>query len=239
MSTPSDPQSPDSPTGPRQPTTQEIPVVTPAPTGATSVQQLPPPSAPAHAVAHAAPPASAEPQPIAPPEPNRPAQATGPVDFVPGLPGLGTPPPPPPAADGSWPQTLENDAAPTPKKVRAPLDRRLLAAAGLVVLSLVLLQLGLSLEFGAESFWSAVPLWSAFATVCVALGLAAVAELIPGARRPGRSGWTIAAAGLVGLAVFWLLVVLPNADSDRGFLHTAALGALGGALWLTAGRRPA
>ncbi|MCA0147002.1 hypothetical protein [Blastococcus sp. LR1] len=247
MSTPSDPQSPDSPPGPRQPSTQEIPVVTPQPAGATSVQQLPPPSAPAHAAAHAAPPVPAEPQPIAPPEPtappepNQPPQATGPVDFVPGLPELGTPPPPPPAAEGSWPQTLESDAATaaTPKKVRAPLDRTQLAAAGLVVLSLVLLQLGLSLEFGTERFWSAVPLWSAFATLCVVLGLAAVAELIPGARRLGSSGWTIAAAGLVGLAIFWVLVVLPNADSDRGFLHTAALGALGVALWLTAGRRPA
>ncbi|WP_157944157.1 hypothetical protein [Blastococcus atacamensis] len=45
MSTPSDQQSPDPGPGPRQPSTQEIPVVTPA-AGATSVQQLPPPSAP-------------------------------------------------------------------------------------------------------------------------------------------------------------------------------------------------
>jgi hypothetical protein len=44
--------------------------------------------------------------------------------------------------------------------------------------------------------------------------------------------WRIAAAGLVGLAVFWLLVVLPVVASDRGFLLTAALGALGAALWV-------
>jgi hypothetical protein len=37
---------------------------------------------------------------------------------------------------------------------------------------------------------------------------------------------------LVGLAVFWLLVVLPVVASDRGFLLTAALGALGAALWV-------
>ncbi|TFV45414.1 hypothetical protein [Blastococcus sp. TF02A-35] len=232
MSTPSDPQSPAPATGPRQPTTQEIPVVTPPATGATSVQQLPPPSAPVPPAAPAAP----GPQ-VAP----APQQATGPVDFVPGLPGLGTPPPPPAQPTPSWPQTLENEAAPAaaPAKARVPRDRTLLAAAGLVVLSMVALQVGLAREFGTESFWSAVPLWSAFATACVVLGLAAVAELLPGARRLARSGWTVAAAGLVGLAAFWVLVVLPNADTDRGFLHTAALAALGGAVWLTAGRRPA
>ena len=49
-----------------------------------------------------------------------------------------------------------------------------------------------------------------------------------------RSGpaWRIAAGGLVGLAVFWLLVVLPVVASDRGFVLTAALAALGGALWI-------
>ena len=201
-------------------------MVTPAAAGATSVQQLPPPSSP--------PPAPTAPQ--AAPAPETPShRETGPVGFVPGLPGAGTPPPPPPGA--SWPHTLESD--PAAEAARTPRDRSALAAGGLVLVSLVLLQLGLSLEFGTESFWSAVPLWSAFATVCVVLGLAAVAELVPGGRRLGGSGWAIAAAGLAGLAVFWVLVVLPNADSDRGFLLTAALGALGAALWLQAGRRSA
>ncbi|NEK84843.1 hypothetical protein GCU60_03550 [Blastococcus saxobsidens] len=236
MSTPSDPQSPDTPAGAAAPSsTQEIPVVTPAATGATSVQQLPPPSSPAPSPAPAAMPAS-------PPTPPAPApevpshHETGPVGFVPGLPGAGTPPPPPPGA--SWPQTLEEPTE-TPAAERPPRDKAALMAGGLVLLSLVLLQLGLSLEFGTVSAWSAIPLWSAFATVCVLLGLAAVAELIPGGRRLGGSGWSIAAGGLVGLAVFWVLVVLPGADSDRGFLLTAAVGALGAALWLRAGRRSA
>ena len=37
---------------------------------------------------------------------------------------------------------------------------------------------------------------------------------------------------MLALAVFWLLVVLPIVASDPGFLVTAALLALGGALWL-------
>jgi hypothetical protein len=41
---------------------------------------------------------------------------------------------------------------------------------------------------------------------------------------------------MVGLAVFWLLLVLPGADNDRGFLLTAALACLGAALWIGAKR---
>ncbi|WP_324275211.1 hypothetical protein [Blastococcus brunescens] len=54
-----------------------------------------------------------------------------------------------------------------------------------------------------------------------------------------RSGtaWKVAAAGLVGLAAFWLLVVLPVVATDRGFVLTAALAALGGALWVGPARK--
>ncbi|MGY2001576.1 hypothetical protein [Blastococcus sp. SYSU DS1024] len=220
MSTPSEPQSPTPGTGPAQSSTQEIPVVTPASGTPTTVQQLPPPSAPVH------PPAAPGGPPTTPTAtPAGEAQPTGPVDFVPGLPGAGASPPPPAAADAAT------------ERSRAPRDRAALIGAGLVVLSLVLLQLALSLRFGTESAWSTIPLWSAFATVCVVLGLAAFARLLPvGRRLDHRTGWRVAAGGLGGLAVFWVLVVLPDAGTDRGFLHTAALGALGGAVWLAAGR---
>ena len=49
--------------------------------------------------------------------------------------------------------------------------------------------------------------------------------------------WRIGVAGLVGLAVFWLLVVLSVVATYRGFLLTAALGALGAALWVGPGRK--
>lgn len=262
MSTPSEPQPPAAPEGSRSPSTQEIPVI--APTGATAVgKQLPP-----DAVAPA-------PAPLAAPQP------TGPVDFVPGLPGLGTPPVPPPApaaqpptaivppapaaqpprgivppgpapaeppavgeqpAASSWPDTLEADNAATkPRRklrtARGPQNRPALAALGLSALAVVLLVTGLSLDFGSESFWAGVPLWSAFALLCALLGLIAFAASSSAADRlgPGRT-WRVAAAGLVGLSVFWLLVVLPRVDTDRGFVLTAALVCLGGALWI--GSRP-
>jgi hypothetical protein len=229
VSSPTHPQSPGDPAGPAQPSTAEIPVVQAA--AAPVTKQLPPhPGATAFG-AHPAPAVEA-PQP------------TGPVDFVPGLPGLGTPPPPPPPAQPvppapvpTWPETLENEGAEKERAgtrgVRLPQDRSALVAVGLAALSLVLLQLGLALDFGTQSLWDVVPLWSAFATAAVLVGLVArlVASSPRGRARAGQA-WRVGAAALGGLAVFWLLVVLPGADSDRGFLLTAALGALGAALWV-------
>jgi hypothetical protein len=106
------------------------------------------------------------------------------------------------------------------------------------VLALVLLELGLARGFGARSYWSAVPLWSAFATLCAALGVVALAAASPSrSRLRSIAVWRIGVAGVVGLAVFWLLVVLPVVATDRGFLLTAALGALGAARWVGPGRK--
>ena len=255
-----------------QPTTREIPVIPAG--GATPSAPSAPPSAPGAArSAPGAPalpphPGALQPAPVAPPEQpaappgwapgfNEPNE-TGPVNFVPGLPGVGTSGPPLPAAEpeptgataaavgaGSrtWPDTLEADAS-AAKAPRAPQDRTALLGIGLAVLALLLLELGLGLSFGDRSFWSLVPLWSAFATVAALLALVGFAPATLGrrggpgnaARGAGATGsglpWRIAAGGLVGLAVFWLLVVLPHADTNRGFVLTAALGALGAGLWM-------
>jgi hypothetical protein len=245
----SDPQPPAEPSGATPPSTNEIPVLKP---GATATQQLPPhPNATNHAPI----------QPVDAPVP------TGPVDFVPGLPGLGTPPPPPPvpqppalqlpatapgptasdptasggahaapvdAEGSSWPESLESGTTSGGRRrklgARHLGDRAAVAGLALVVLAVVLLQLGLTRDPGGGSYWSAVPLWSAFATVCALLGFAAFYPA--GDRQRSAVAWRVAAGGLVGVAVFWLLVVLPVVDTDRGFLLTAALAALGGALWI-------
>ena len=263
MSTSSDHQPPERV---RQPSTQEIPVVPPAAARPmTGGHHLPPPGAP---------------QTAGTPVPA--AQPTGPVDFVPGLPGAGTPPPQaaagppappppivpapvnlppgaapaqsapataagraapptspvtaPPAENPGWPHSLDADPPVTAKRRRVgttTADRLALAALGLAAISLGLLQVGLLLRFGTESFWSTVTLWSAFATFASVLALIAFAAFYPAGNRL-RSGamWRIAAAGLVGLSVFWVLVVLPIVASDRGFVLTAALGCLGAALWI-------
>jgi hypothetical protein len=149
-----------------------------------------------------------------------------------------------PAAERVWPDTLESDLLESGdsgrrtkvRRVGAPRDRAAVAGLGLAVVALVLLELGLGLRFGTQSYWSAVPLWSAFATLCAALGVVAFAA---SAARREQAGllWRVGAGGLVGLAVFWVLVVLSVVATDRGFLLTAALGALGAALWVGPGRK--
>lgn len=174
------------------------------PAAVANTQHLPPPP-----TAAAASSGDGEPDPM---------RTTGPVDFVPEPPGA----------------TASTEKVPFGGSRRVVGARsRGLVPVGFAVLALVCLELGLSLAFGSRSFWSAVPLWSAFATVVAVGGTVAVA----GHSLGGRAGaWRIAAGALAGLAVFWLLVVLPVADTDRGFLLTAALGLLGAAVWLTAGR---
>ncbi|MGY1704302.1 hypothetical protein ACI79C_06995 [Geodermatophilus sp. SYSU D00697] len=172
-----------------------------------------------------------------------PVQATGPVDFVPGLPGT----PPPTAA----PKPRQSDQARTRREPRTgrgprggravsmtPRQRASLMGAGVAGLSLVLLEVGLLLPVDTGALWSAVPLWSAFATLAGVLGLLPFAgRVLPSVRRRPEGAWRVAAAGLTGLAVFWVLVVLPAVDSNRGFVLTAALATLGAALWIAPVRR--
>jgi hypothetical protein len=186
-------------------------------------QPVPPPVAPPAATHAATPPAPAWPDTLTdePSPPTRPAtvyegvQPTGPVDFVPGLPGAGTPPPPAPARK---------------KRATAALDRTALAAVGLAALAVVLLQLGL-VDDDAD-LWRDVTLWSVFATAATVLGLLALAVRAATGRPSARVTTRIVVGAVLALAVFWLLVVLPIVASDPGFLVTAALLALGGALWL-------
>ena len=251
MSSVSDPNLSEEGRGSAQPTTREIPVV---PAGAAVPAATAPPPLPPHPGALAPAPVSPIDQPVVAQgqvsgfdEPHE----TGPVDFVPGLPGAGPPPPPAtaqepagataaaPGPDGrTWPDTLETDAPKKASRVRAPQNGAALLGVGLAVLGLLLLELGLGLRFGDRALWSLVPLWSAFATVAALLTLVGFAPATLGrTTAPGGAAagaglrWRIAAGGLVGLAVFWLLVVLPHADTNRGFVLTAALGAFGAALW--------
>jgi len=188
-------------------------------------------------------------QPVHPADAVSPTQVTGPVDFVPGL-GADGPPvttgssatsvgPPPPSPG---PSTSPGGPPSTPR--RSPLAAVLqagrggtaLLAAGLGLLALVLLEVGLALHFDTRSLWDVVPTWSAFATVATLLVLVPSVARLAGRALPGQAGWRVAAAGAAALAVFWVLVVLPVAASDRGFWLTAALGAAGAAAWLTPGR---
>jgi hypothetical protein len=144
----------------------------------------------------------------------------------------------------SVPATAEASAAPAspgfvvdltdgPRGTRAHRIGGPAAALLLGALSAVVLEIGLLVPGGTPALWARVPLWSAFATVAGAAALAGVAARLAGRHRAGAL--RAAAAGLGGLAVFWLLVVLPTAATDRGFLLTAGLAGMAAAV-RTAGR---
>ncbi|MBB3677300.1 hypothetical protein FHX36_003035 [Modestobacter versicolor] len=172
-------------------------------------------------------------------------QVTGPVDFVPGFTpeaahgsSAASPPPSPgPSTSVGMPAT------PPPGQRRSPLAAlqgagrhgSALLPLGLGVLALVLLQVGLALDFGNQSLWEVVPTWSAFATLGALLVLVPAVAALTG-RLPARTAWRAGAVGLAALAAAWVLVALPLAASDRGFWLTAAVAAAGAALWLAPGR---
>ena len=159
-------------------------------------------------------------------------QSTGPLDGFFG--------PPPQAAPAAATAVVPEMPA-KQRRVRAPRtprERAVLLTTGLGVLALVLLELGLALRLGGQVIWSDLPLWSAFATLAALVGIAGLAAgLLPGRRVGPAVAEKLALGGLAGLAVFWVLIALPRVDSDRGFLLTAALGALGAAVWLSPSRR--
>lgn len=203
---------PPAPRSPAEPGTQES---APAPAGATATHQLP----------------RVEDGGV---------QPTGPVGSLPDLPGTGAPPPPAGAAEHPRRTTERPRRARTPRTARPPRpaeERATRLGTGLAVLSLLLLQVGLVVGFGEVPLWSTVTLWSVFATLATLLGaLPFAGRFLPATRMGPDAAWKVAAGGLTGTAVFWVLVVLPRVDSDRGFVLTAALAALGAALWVAPGR---
>jgi hypothetical protein len=116
------------------------------------------------------------------------------------------------------------------------LDRKVLAGLGVGGLALAVLELGLTMDPGDRSLWSAVPSWSAFATAAAVAALFPLLLSLAPQRVPARTAWRVGAAGAAGLGAFWVLIALPLVASDRGFLLTAALALAAGAVWLAPGR---
>jgi hypothetical protein len=211
---------PPAPRSPAEPGAQEI---APAPVGATATHQLP----------------RVEDGGV---------QPTGPVGGPPGPPGSAVPPltgtTERPRVRRRTAERPRRDRTPRaqrpqrpPRSPRPPEGRAARLGTGLAALSLLLLQLGLLVGFGEAPLWSAVTLWSVFATLAALLGVLPYAGgFLPAARLGPDAAWRVAAGGLTGVAVFWVLVVLPRVDSDRGFVLTAALAALGAALWVAPSR---
>jgi hypothetical protein len=245
------------------PTTAVLPAVGPnqAPQQVTGPATVPPQAPPPEQPWPQPGPAAADPAPADPPH------STGPLDIVPGFSSPATPPVPPSAGSTAVPVASSpvhdeaDDGAGTAgpgTRARAAgkafgarlggglrsghhagrgLDRTVLSGLGLGLAGLALLEFGLTLDPGNRSLWSAVPSWSAFATVAAVAALVPLVLALLPQRLPERTAWRVGAAGAAGVAAFWVLIVLPLVASDRGFLLTAAAALTAGAVWLAPGRR--
>lgn len=101
-------------------------------------------------------------------------------------------------------------------------------------LSLLAIVLALSIPENKRLGWSELQVWAGFAVVCSALLFA------PAAREtfnwtPERA-WKVAAGGCAGLALFWILFVLPDIGRNTSFAATVALVAAALAVWLAPGQ---
>lgn len=108
---------------------------------------------------------------------------------------------------------------------------RLFAQVACVVLLLV----GLTFDNGGTNGWGDYTAWALFAVVCAVLQLAPIVGKSLGLT--DENSWFLAAVGTAGLALYWVIIVLPGASSNTGFAQTLAVGFAVIGLWLSPGRR--
>ena len=118
---------------------------------------------------------------------------------------------------------------------RDPAHGRVIAAGGLALLAAGTALAGLFVPYDGATFWTSAPFWSGFAAFCALLQLAPLARPVFG--WPATRAWSIGAAGVAGLLLFWILNVLPVVSSNSAFVVTAAVMAAAGGAWLAPGRR--
>jgi hypothetical protein len=119
---------------------------------------------------------------------------------------------------------------------RAAVHGRVLAARMLALIGGVTALAGLFVPYDGATFWSTAQFWTGFAAVCALVQLAPLARPVFG--WPARRAWSIGAAGVTGLLLFWVLIVLPVVSSNSSFVVTAAVGAAAGGAWLGRRRPP-
>jgi hypothetical protein len=117
---------------------------------------------------------------------------------------------------------------------RAAVHGRVLASRLLALLAGVTAATGLFVPYDGATFWVTAQFWTGFAAFCALVQLAPLAR--PAFGWPARRAWSIGAAGVAGLLLFWVLIVLPVVSANSSFVVTAAVGAAAAGAWL--GRRP-
>ena len=149
-------------------------------------------------------------------------------DVTRSMPPVAPEPPTPPSPPS--PPAERTPAAETPAA-----EHGLPLWSALEVVALVALLLGLFVPEHDTQLWDGSEAWSVFAIVC------AVAQLVPLLRRSTKldetQAWHVAAVGAAGLALYWLLLVLPVIGRNTSFAVTLATAAAAGGVWLAPERR--
>jgi hypothetical protein len=118
---------------------------------------------------------------------------------------------------------------------REPAHGRVVVASALALLGAATALIGLFVPYDGATFWASAQLWSGFAAFCALVQLAPLARPVFG--WSARRAWSVGAAGVAGLLLFWVLIVLPVVSSNSSFVVTAAVAATAGGSWLAPGRR--
>jgi hypothetical protein len=118
---------------------------------------------------------------------------------------------------------------------RGPANGRVVAACALALLGAATALIGLFVPYNGATFWASAQFWSGFAAFCALVQLAPLARPVFG--WSAQRAWSIGAAGVAGLLLFWVLIVLPVVSSNSSFVVTAAVAATAGGSWLAPGRR--
>lgn len=144
-------------------------------------------------------------------------------------PGAQTQPPAYGAPPGGWQQaqgtgpgggyTGQPTPPSTPSKPKDPVSTVQVVRYVLAGLSAALVVLGVSLPINGDTMWAENTMWTIFAVVAA---LATVALAFVQATKDIL--WLIGVSGLIALALFWVLIMLPGITSDNGFLVTVGLG---------------
>lgn len=164
--------------------------------------------------------------------------ASGGVSVPPSVRGSGSGHTDPPNADpgGDQSPAVPSESAPGRSRGEAkgrapgqPLSRLLAALAWPVT------AIGLFVPEASSSAFGRYPAWSAFALLSLVLvGVGAFG----GREGPGTGRtWVLGVVGACGLAVFWVLLVLPLISRNTSFALTLGTALAAGAVWLTPGQR--
>lgn len=142
-----------------------------------------------------------------------------------------TPPssPPVPGAPAAHPGSV-----PAPTPTAPSTGSKLAGAAWLSLAAAAGLAVAVWVEEDNSSGWDRYGVWGIFAIVAA---LATAAPLLRDALKLGAErAWQVAAGGAVGLAAFWVLLILPSIEANLSFVATIACAAGVLAAWLAPGR---